>query len=130
MKEMKIVLGENKKVEARYKGMTIYTDQPEKAGGDESAPAPFDLFLASIGTCAGFYVQAFCNQRGISTDHIELVQKMHHNKETKMISKIEIYILLPPDFPAQYKNSVIRAAESCTVKKHIASSPEFVLNVK
>ncbi len=130
MKEMKIVLGENKKVEARYKGMTIYTDQPEKAGGDESAPAPFDLFLASIGTCAGFYVQAFCNQRGISTDHIELVQKMHHNKETKMISKIEIDILLPPDFPAQYKNSVIRAAESCTVKKHIASSPEFVLNVK
>lgn len=130
MKEMKIVLGENKKVEAHYKGFSIYTDQPEKAGGDESAPAPFDLFLASIGTCAGFYVQAFCNQRGISTDQVELVQKMHYDKETKMIGKIEIDILLPPDFPAQYKNSVVRAAESCSVKKHIASAPEFVLNVK
>ncbi len=130
MKEMKIVLGENKKVEAHYKGFTIYTDQPEKAGGDAGAPAPFDLFLASIGTCAGFYVQAFCNQRGISTDQIELVQKMHHDRDTKMISKIEIDILLPSDFPPQYKDSVVRAAESCSVKKHIANSPEFVLNIK
>jgi ribosomal protein S12 methylthiotransferase accessory factor len=44
-----------KKVDAIYKGFTINTDQPEKGGGEGTAPSPFDLFLSSIGTCAGFY---------------------------------------------------------------------------
>ncbi len=127
MSEMIIKLGENLKVEAHYKDQTVYTDQPEKAGGDASAPSPFDLFLVSIGTCAGFYVKSFCRQRGISEAGIELVQKTRVNKETKMIDLIEITILLPEDFPPQYKASVIRAAEACTVKKHIAQAPEFIL---
>jgi putative redox protein len=32
-----------------------------------SAPSPFDLFMLSIGTCAGYYVLTFLQQRGLST---------------------------------------------------------------
>ncbi|MDX9940884.1 MAG: OsmC family protein [Bacteroidales bacterium] len=125
---MNIFLGENQRVEAHYKGFVIQTDQPITAGGDNSAPAPFDLFLASIGTCAGYYVKAFCNQRGIPTDGITLVQKTNHNKETRMIASIEINIHLPKDFPDRYRESVIKAANACAVKKHIANAPEFIVN--
>jgi ribosomal protein S12 methylthiotransferase accessory factor len=41
-------------VEAHLEGTTIRTDQPVSHGGGGTAPAPFELFLASIGTCAGF----------------------------------------------------------------------------
>ncbi|NLM93220.1 MAG: osmotically inducible protein C [Bacteroidales bacterium] len=126
--DMNIFLGENQRVEAHYKGFVIQTDQPITAGGDNSAPAPFDLFLASIGTCAGYYVKAFCNQRGIPTDGITLVQKTNHNKETRMIASIEINIHLPKDFPDRYRESVIKAANACAVKKHIANAPEFIVN--
>lgn len=126
---MKIVLGENHRVEAHYKGLVIQTDQPVKAGGDGSAPAPFDLFLASIGACAGYYVQQFCNQRKISTDGIHLTQTMHINQATRMIGEIEINIFLPQDFPEQYKQSVIKAAEACAVKKHISNAPEFSVSI-
>ncbi len=128
MKEMRITLGENLKVNARYKDYLIRTDQPEAAGGDGSHPSPFDLFLVSVGTCAGFYVKSFCRQRGIPEDKIELVQRMEVDKATRMITRVEIDILLPPEFPEKYKESVIKAAGACTVKKHIASAPEFVLN--
>jgi len=50
---MKIYFPHGKKVFADYGGFTIETDQAVKAGGDGSAPAPFNLFLASLGTCAG-----------------------------------------------------------------------------
>ncbi len=129
MRNMKITLGENQKVEAHYKGFLIQSDQPVKLGGDASAPSPFDLFLASIGTCAGFYVQSFCKQRKISTEGIHLEQIMHIDEATRMIGEIEIKIFLPDDFPEQYKNSIVKAAGACAVKKHISNAPEFVVKV-
>jgi len=125
---MEIILGENKRVEAHYKGFVIHTDQPVAAEGDGSAPGPFDLFLASIGTCAGFYVKGFCQQRNIPTDNIRIVQIMHRDTETRMIKSIEINIHLPADFPEKYRESVIAAANACTVKKHIAHGLDFILN--
>ncbi len=129
MRSMKITLGENQKVDAHYRGFVIQTDQPVKMGGNESAPSPFDLFLASIGTCAGYYVQSFCRQRKISTDGIRLEQIMHVDEAIRMIGEIEIRIFLPDDFPEQYKKSVVKAAEACAVKKHISNAPEFVVKI-
>jgi len=125
---MEIILGDNKRVEAHYKGFVVHTDQPVAGGGDGSAPAPFDLFLASIGTCAGVYVKGFCQQRNIPTDNIRLVQIMHRDPETRMIKSIEINIHLPADFPEKYREPVIAAANACAVKKHIAHAPEFIVN--
>jgi putative redox protein len=61
-----------KRVDAEYGGFTVRTDQAREAGGDASAPAPFDLFLASIATCAGIYVKGFCDSRGIATEGLGL----------------------------------------------------------
>ncbi len=127
MREMKISLGKNLKVDALYKGFTITTDQPEAAGGDGEDPSPFDLFLASIGTCAGYYVKMFCRQRNLPEEGIGLVQRMQTDPQTRMITNIEIEVRLPEGFPDKYKESVIKAAQACTVKKHIARAPEFTI---
>jgi len=124
-KEMKVTFPGGLKVEAEYKGFVIKTDQPVYAGGEGTAPAPFDLFLASLATCAGFYVLAFCRERGITIEKTSLLMKMNKNPETKMFDKILIEIELPPEFPEKYKNAVVKAAEACTVKAHIAKPPAF-----
>jgi putative redox protein len=123
--DMRIVFSGGKKVDALYKGFTIRTDQPESAGGGNSAPSPFDLFLCSIGTCAGSYVLSFCQERGIPDQGIELVLKSERNQETGLIGKIGIEIRLPAEFPPQYQEAVLRVAGLCTVKKHLAHPPEF-----
>lgn len=128
--EMVISLEDGKKVNAFYKEMVIKTDQPVRSGGEASAPEPFTLFLASIGTCAGIYVKSFCDQRGIPTDNIKLVQSMTYNQEKKMIGKISIDIQLPADFPEKYKEAVIKAADLCAVKKHLADPPEITVDAK
>ncbi len=119
-----------KRVDAGYKGFTIRTDQPVSGGGENSAPAPFDFFLASIGTCAGIYVLSFCQERGIPVEGARLVQRMERDPETKMIARLAIDIELPAGFPEKYREAVRSAAELCTVKKHIARAPAFDIQVK
>ena len=123
--EMLVYFDGNKKVNAEFNGNTIKTDQPIQGGGEGSAPAPFDLFLASIGTCAGIYVKGFCDQRGISTDGIKLIQHMSYNPMKRLFDKIDIEIQVPEDFPEKYKEAVINAANLCAVKKHLQEPPQF-----
>jgi putative redox protein len=123
--ELTVSLPGGKKVDAELNGYIIHTDQPVRAGGEGSAPAPFDLFLASIGTCAGIYIKGFCDSRGIPTDDIKIIQKMNYNPATHLIDGIDLDIQLPHDFPDKYKSAVINAAELCAVKKHLNNPPKF-----
>ena len=119
-----------KKVNANISGQIIKTDQPISSGGDGSAPTPFDLFLASIGTCAGIYVKSFCDQRNIPSEGINLLQQMEYDNENHLVSKIKIEIQLPHDFPEKYKEAVINAAKLCAVKRHLQNPPEFEIITK
>ncbi len=126
---MKITLPGNMKVYANYGNFTIETDQSKKDGGDETAPAPYQLFLASIATCAGAYIISFCKSRNIPYDGIELEQKMIYDTVNRKMGKIKIDVKLPEDFPEKYRTSVIKAAESCAVKKTILNPPEFQIDI-
>jgi putative redox protein len=123
--EMVITFDGGKIITAHLKGHEIKTDQPEAGGGTNSAPAPFDLFLASIGTCAGIYVKSFCDQRSIPTDKIKIIQSIDYDMEKRLPSKIKLDIKLPADFPEKYRNAVISAADLCAVKRAIADPPVF-----
>lgn len=124
--EMRIYFpGSGKRVYADFKGFTHKTDQPEHGGGDNSAPAPFDLFLASLGTCAGVYVLGFCQNRGIDSEGIEIIQSLEKDRTTRMITKINLEIKLPQSFPEKYKKAVIQSANLCAVKKHLENPPQF-----
>jgi len=128
--EMGIIFPGGKKVDALYKGFKIETDQSERSGGEGVAPAPFDLFLASIGTCAGIYVLSFCQERNIPADKIKLILRTERDRETWMIAKIEIEIQIPPEFPEKYKEAIVKAAELCTVTKHLYSPPAIEVKTK
>ena len=124
---MRINFPGGKKVYAEYNGFTHKTDQPLEGGGENSAPSPFELFLAALGTCAGFYVLSFCQQRGIDMAGIELRQSMETDARTHLIGRVDIEIILPATFPEKYRAAVVQAAQLCTVKKHLENPPKFNL---
>ncbi len=126
--EMVIDFPGGKRVDAHFGSYDLKTDQPPQAGGDGSAPTPFATFLASIGTCAGIYILGFCQQRGIPTDGIKIIQRMEGDRMTGMTTKVYLDIQLPPTFPEKYKDAVIRSADQCAVKKHLAHPPEFAIS--
>ncbi len=113
------------RVDAAFKGFTFETDQPAYAGGTGSAPSPFDLFLASLATCAGYFVVSFCEERKIPTAGLDVTMRTERDPKTRMIAKVAVEISLPPGFPEKYKAAVIKAADQCTVKRHILVPPAF-----
>ena len=123
--ELEISFPGGKRVDAVSNGFLIKTDQPPQGGGEGSAPTPFTLFLASMGTCAGIYVLGFCQQRGIPTDGIRIRQSMERNPTTHLIERVSMDIDLPVEFPERYAPALVRSAELCAVKKHLENPPLF-----
>ena len=126
MNDIYLTFPGGKRIEATVGKHHIVTDQTLAHGGDDSAPEPFELFLASLATCAGLYVVGFCQTRGIPTDSIELVQ--HHELDLNgQLIRVELELRLPRAFPDKYRTAVVRAAEGCKVRKTLASPPEVTV---
>jgi putative redox protein len=128
--EMMIDFPGGARVDAHFGPYTVATDQPPQGGGEASAPTPFALFLASMGTCAGIYVLGFCKQRGLPTDGIRILQRMHTDPVTGMVGQVDLEIQVPPDFPEKYRPSLVKSAELCAVKKHFENPPTFEITTK
>jgi ribosomal protein S12 methylthiotransferase accessory factor len=125
MEDIEVTFPGGKRVDARVGRYVVHTDQPVDAGGEGTAVAPFDLFLASLATCAGLYVLGFCQARSLSTDGLSIQQRAEFDPATKLPRRIRLELRLPPSFPEKYRASVIRAAEGCKVKKTIAAQPSI-----
>ncbi len=125
-KQMTVSFPGGKRVTAHYAGFDIQTDQGLKYGGEASAPEPYDLFLASLATCAGIYVLGFCTKRDIPTEGVRLVQRWERDDKGKL-ARLGIDIELPGSFPEQYRDAVVRAASQCAVKKTMESPPEMTV---
>jgi putative redox protein len=115
----------NKRVDALIGGFTVATDQPVAGGGDGSAPAPFDLFLASIATCAGIYALGFMQQRNIDPAGSGITMDTKRDPQSGLIGEVTLDLRLPAGFPEQYREAIVRAMELCAVKKHLHQPPAF-----
>ena len=124
--EMLIDFPGGSRVDAHFGTFTVHTDQPPES----SAPTPFAVFLASLGTCAGIYVLGFCRQRNLPTEGLRIMERIHSDPLTGMVDKVALEIQLPPGFPEKYRDAVIHSAELCAVKKHFETPPQFAITTK
>jgi len=113
------------RADARFKGHTVRTDQPVKAGGEDSGPSPFDLFLASLATCCGYYAAQFCQRHGIDAGDLRVTLEPVRDVERKRVGTIRLEIHLPAGFPEKYRKPILRVVDQCAVKRHILEPPEF-----
>jgi ribosomal protein S12 methylthiotransferase accessory factor len=120
----------NKKVDAAFLDQVVHTDQPVMGGGDGTAPTPFQLFLASLATCAGIYVLGFLQNRSIPSDGVSLVQHHEFDPETRKLTKVDLEILVPDAIPEKYHETLIRVASKCAVKNALQDPPEIGIAVK
>lgn len=123
--EMLIDFPGGDRVDAHFGPYTVMTDQPSMGGGAASAPTPFALFLASLGTCAGIYVLGFCRQRGLPTEGIRIIERIVSNPFNGSVDSIDLEIQVPADFPEKYYPALVRSAEQCKVKQLMDNPPKF-----
>jgi putative redox protein len=114
-----------RKVVAVVGGHEIPTDQPVDVGGEDTAPSPFSLFVASIAACAGFYALTFCQKRELSTEGLKVRARPHSVEGT--LAEVAIDVTLPPDFPEKYREALLRSVDQCSVKRAIAAQPRIAV---
>ena len=127
--QLDVLFPGGKRVEIRLREFEIATDQSAKAGGEASAPEPFDLFLASMAACAGIYALNFCHSRSLPTEGLRLSMDWDRGAERSTRSRVLFRLGLPRDFPEKYRAGIVKAMNQCAVKKHIQDPPEFVTEI-
>ncbi len=123
-KEILVTLPGGRRVEARVGAHVVRTDQPRDNGGEDTAPSPFEVFLASLGTCAGIFIQGFCARRGIPFGDIHVRETVALDAQGTL-EKVRLTIELPPSFPQQYREALTRVVDQCSVKRAIQAQPSF-----
>jgi ribosomal protein S12 methylthiotransferase accessory factor len=122
--EIVVTIPGGRRVDAQLGKHLVRTDQPVDNGGEDSAPSPFQHFLAAIGTCAGIFIQGFCQKRGLPTDGIRIVERPSY-AEDGTLSRVDLDIQVPASFPEKYREALVRVADQCSVKRAIQAQPVF-----
>jgi len=126
--EIVVTLPGRRRIDAAVGPHLVHTDQPRDNGGEDAAPSPFQLFLASIGTCAGIFIQGFCAKREIPTDGIRVVERPSY-AEDGTLAAVDLRIELPASFPEKYREALLRVVDQCSVKRAIAAQPRFDVRI-
>ncbi len=124
--EILVTLPGGRRVDAQVGRHLVRTDQPQGNGGEDTAPSPFEHFLAAIGTCAGIFVQGFCAKRGLPTEGIRILERVRY-AEDGALAGVDLDIEVPASFPEKYREALVRVADQCSVKKAIQAQPRFLV---
>lgn len=125
-----VAFEDNMRIAARMGGQTIDTGQPVKDGGDGLAPSPFDLFVASLATCAGVYARRFLEARKLSERGLGLSLECRFHEQRFQIVQMRYLLTLPEGFPEKLTDALVRSIDLCTVKKHVTDPPQFSIEVR
>lgn len=88
-------------------------------------PSPFELFLASLGTCAALTAAGYCRKKGLSAEGLRIGIGVERHPETRLASEISMEFIIPAGFPPDEIAQLVEAAGDCFVKKHLYTPPYF-----
>lgn len=109
---------------ARTRGHTVRTDQPEQAGGTDAAVTPLELLGAALGACAALYVTRFCSARGLPTDDLRVeVRATDARDSPRRLGHFAIDVMLPEAIPGDMIPLIERVVRTCPVHNTLAHPP-------
>ena len=113
----------NMKIDVELGGFTVRTDQPD---ADNTAPNPFQLFLASFAACTAVFALFYLDKYGISREGVSVDLDPSFNKDG-LVGSAKVIVTVPKNFPAEREGGLIHTVEHCKVGKHLNFPHEVVL---
>ncbi len=127
-RDVRFVAGESYEVSVR--GHRVLVDQPLDAGGQDTAPTPTELFVASLATCVAFYAGRYLTRHGYSRDGLAVsaVFDMASDRPAR-VSGIRLTVLPPADLPADRRRALRAVVSHCTVHNSLSLPPPVAIEL-
>ena len=126
--DVRHVSGESYEVSVR--GHRVIVDQPADAGGQDTAPTPTELFVASLATCVAFYAGRYLTRHGYSRDGMAVSADFDMASDRPArVSSVRLTVKAPAELPADRWPALHAVVSHCTVHNSLASPPSVAINV-
>ncbi|HZL41293.1 MAG TPA: alpha/beta fold hydrolase [Pseudolabrys sp.] len=113
----------------------LLADEPEKLGGLNSGPGPYDLLLASLGACTSMTIRLYADFKKIPLENVSVrlshEKKIHaqdcENCDTKVtkVDHIDRAITLEGPLDAEQRKRLMEIADKCPVHQTLQSKVEI-----
>ena len=117
------------KFDINVRGHVVRVDQPVKDGGDDTAPTPTELFIASLASCVAFYARRFLARHDLPTDGLAVEATFEMGSKPARVAGIEVRIIVPEGVPAERLGALLAVATHCTVHNTLTTEPEVSITL-
>jgi len=128
------------RVEVRYKnqlqfqaitrGHEILSDQPLANGGDDTGMTPPEWFLASLGSCVGFYAVKYLQTRGLDAAGLSIdVSAQKTLDSPARLDDIEIRLSLPIVLSDHHQQGLRKAVDVCIIHNTLMHPPRMTTQI-
>jgi uncharacterized OsmC-like protein len=126
---VRFVAGEAYEVTVR--GHRFVVDQPADAGGQDAAPTPTELFVASLATCVAYYAGRYLTRHGYSRDGlaVSVGYDMASDRPAR-VSAVRLAVRVPADLPPQRWAALRAVVSHCTVHNSLAVPPQVTIDLQ
>ena len=125
---VRFVAGEAYEVTVR--GHRLVVDQPADAGGQDSAPTPTELFVASLATCVAYYAGRYLTRHGYSRDGLAVSAGYGMGSDRPArVSAINVAIRVPVSLPPERWAALRAVVSHCTVHNSLAVPPSVTIDL-
>ena len=108
---------------------SIRVDQPSADGGDDTAPTPTDLFIASLAACVGFYIHRFLSRHGHQVDGLAVTSEVEYATRPYRVSRISLGVSGVSHLPPEVQEPLLSVAARCSVHNSLRQPPEVSIAV-
>jgi uncharacterized OsmC-like protein len=102
----------------------VLVDQPLDAGGQDSAPTPLELMLASLASCVGYYARKYLARHGLPEDGLAVAASGEVGGRPVRLTSIEVSLTVPEGVPEERRGALLAVASACTVHNTLMTPPE------
>jgi putative redox protein len=126
--DVRFIAGESYEVSVR--GHQVLVDQPADAGGQDTAPTPTELFVASLATCVAFYAGRYLTRHGYSRDGLAVSAgfDMASDRPAR-VSGIRLTVVPPADLPTDRRPALLAVISHCTVHNSLSLPPPIAIEL-
>lgn len=103
----------------------VLVDQPEEIGGQDEAPTPTELFIASLASCVAFYARRYLRRHKLDATGLRVEADFTMAEKPARVGTVELRLQIPDSVPAERRDALLAVASNCTVHHSITQAPEI-----